>query len=182
MIKSRLDLKEYLTEDAKANHRKTVRAKIFGDEIWKYILALRKTEYYKNSRKRIAYYLEKIKLHKLSIKLGFQIPINVCERGLSLPHFGTVVIASEAKIGKYCRIHEGVTIGATNGSSKAATVGDRVFIGTGAKIIGEVSVADDCAIAANSVVVSSIEQASTTWGGVPAKKISDNGSDLNLHY
>ena len=183
MIKTKNDLKIYLAEDAKANGRKSTKANFFGDEIWKYIIRLRKTEYYTNTHAFPLFRIfSKYKLHQYSIKLGFQIPLNVCDYGLSLPHFGTVIISNGAKIGKYCRIHECVTIGATNGSDFAATIGNRVFIATGAKIIGEVKIANDCAIAANSVVVKSIDEEGSTWGGVPAKKISDNNSHSNLLY
>ena len=182
MIKNKQDLKLYLVEDAKANHRQSVRPKILCYEIWKYIVCLRKTEYNKNKGSKIAYLFYKYKLHQYSIRLGFQIPLNIADYGLSLPHYGTVVVSQGAKIGKYCRLHEGVTIGATNGSNMAAIIGDRVFIGSGAKIIGEVVIANDCAIAANAVVVKSIDEEGTTWGGVPARKISDNNSHSNLAY
>ena len=182
MINTKNDLKAYLLEDAKANSRKSIKTKFFGDEIWKYIVCLRKTEYFKNTRKKIAYLFYRFKLHHYSIKCGYEIPLNICDYGLSLPHLGTIIISSGAKIGKYCRIHEGVTIGATNGSNLAATIGDRVFIASGAKIIGDVFIAEDSSIAANAVVVKSIEEVGTTWGGVPAKKISDNNSHSNLPY
>lgn len=100
--------------------------------------------------------------------------------GLALAHPGTIVINGNAKIGKNCRIHEGVTIGATNGSGDSAIIGDNVFIGTGAKIIGKVSIADDVAIGANAVVVKSILEAGTTWAGIPAVKISEKNSHSNL--
>ncbi len=122
----------------------------------------------------------RFKFKSLSIKLGFSIPAGIFEEGLAIVHYGNIVVSNGAKVGKNCRIHECVNIGATNGSSKAATIGDNVFISTGAKIIGEVTIADDVAIAANAVVVKSITEAGTTWGGVPAKKISDNDSHANL--
>lgn len=125
----------------------------------------------------------KFYFHKLSIKLGYEIPIYVCAEGLSLPHMGPVVISSGAKIGKCCRIHEGVTIGATNGSSKSATIGDNVFIETGAtKVIGEIYIASDCVISAGAVVTKYILEAGTTWGGISAKKISDHDSHNYLAY
>ena len=89
------------------------------------------------------------------------------------------MVANRASVGKNCRLHEGVTIGATNGSNRAAQIGDNVFISSGVKIIGEITIADDVAIGANAVVVKSIEEPGTTWGGIPAKKISNNSSALN---
>ncbi|MBR4033228.1 MAG: serine acetyltransferase, partial [Clostridia bacterium] len=122
----------------------------------------------------------RITFKSLSMKLGFSIPAGVFAEGLSIAHYGTIVVSSQASVGKNCRIHEGVNIGATNGSSLAPRIGDNVFIASGAKIIGDVTIADDVCIGANAVVVRSITESGTTWGGVPAKKISDNDSHSNL--
>lgn len=187
MIRTKADYRMYISEDAKANGRTNEKRKLFGDEPWKFQIALRKMEYLSNQSgvKRIICsplrLIAKFRLHKLAIKLGFSIPINVFGPGLSIPHYGTIVVAKGASIGKNCRIHEGVTIGATNGSSAAAQIGDNVFIASGAKIVGAVRIADNVAIGANAVVVKSIDEPGTTWGGIPARKISDNGSSSNLN-
>lgn len=188
MIKTKKELKQYLIQDSKANWRKSVRARIFGDYIWKYIIAYRKRDYYLNSKMNPikAFFISplilfnKLRFIALSQRLGFQIFSFNIGPGLSLAHFGTLVISKSAIIGCNCRIHEGCTIGATNGSEKSATIGDNVFIGSGAKIIGDVTIANDVAIGANAVVCKSIFDAGTTWGGVPAKKISDKDSHSNL--
>ncbi len=121
------------------------------------------------------------KYKKLSIKYGFSIPLNVFGPGLAIVHLGTIVVASGAKVGANCRIHEGVTIGATNKSDKAAIIGDNVFIGSGAKIIGEVHISSNVAVAANAVVVKDVDLPNGgTIGGIPAKLISENTSALNL--
>ena len=186
MITTKDDLNHYLLQDAIALRCTRKRPKLFGDEVWKYQIILRKTEYYTNTFHKSKKYLlfhyiwYKLKLHKLSVKLGFSIPINVFGPGLSIAHYGTIVVNSAAKIGKNCRIHEGVNIGATNGSASAPQIGDNVFIGTGAKIIGDISIADDVAIGANAVVIKSITESGVTYGGVPAKKISSNNSHSNL--
>ena len=74
-----------------------------------------------------------------------------------------------------------VTIGATNGASDAAHIGDNVFIGSGAKIIGGIKISDNVAIAANAVVVKDIiTDTGCTVGGVPAKIISNSTSESNL--
>ena len=83
-------------------------------------------------------------------------------------------------IGKNCRIQDGVTIGATNGSTCAPQIGNNVFIGSGAKIIGDIRIADDVAIGAQALVVKSILESGITVGGIPAKKISNNDSHSNL--
>ena len=186
MIQTKKDLKYYLERDAialKCDNKK--HTSFFGDEIWKFQRALRVLEYYANASKKnkllkIGYYISKFKYKKLSLKLGFSIPINAFEEGLSIAHYGLLVVNRNARIGKNCRIQEGVTIGTTNGSNDAPKIGNNVFIGSGAKIIGDIVIADDVAIAANAVVVKSIVESSVTFGGVPAKKISENDSHSNL--
>ena len=68
-----------------------------------------------------------------------------------------------------------MNLGATGGNSLSPIVGNNVFIGTGAKLIGGITVADGVSIAANAVVVKDILEPNTTWGG-PAKKLSNHSS------
>ena len=184
MIKTKEDLKHYMECDKKALGIRRKRPRLFTDEVWKFERSLRRLEYYQNCGYTHTLFrlFEKFRFHHLSIKLGFTIPPNVFGPGLAIVHYGTLVVSEGAKIGKNCRIHEGVTIGATNGSSKAANIGDNVFIGTGAKIIGEVTISSNVAIAANAVVVKDIIcENGCTVGGIPAKVISNNNSSQNIH-
>ena len=182
MIHDRKQLEEYLIADAKANRKKNYKEWRFGDECWKFIKSYRKLEYYSSQCgiKKVfllgLYVIEKIRFHSLSLKCGFSIPLNCFDSGMSIAHRGCLVVNGNARIGKNCRIHEGVTIGTTGGSNKAPRIGNNVFIGSGAKIIGDIEIADDVAIGANAVVVKSILEKGTTWAGNPAKKISDNDS------
>lgn len=180
MIKSKRDYNNYLENDKRALGIKRGRPKLLFDEIWKFERLLRKCEYLKN-RNSILYYFYKFKFSKMSIKLGFSIPLNVFGPGLSIAHYGTIVVNGKSKIGKNCRIQENVTIGATNGSSEAPVIGNNVFIGSGAKIIGDINIADDICIGAGAVVVNSFNEPGITIAGVPAKKVSDNNSHLNLN-
>lgn len=183
-IKTRAEYKRFLAQDAVANWRSSVHPRMFGDYNWKFICALRKKEYYQNANfsvlQKILLYplivINKIFFLRYSVKCGYTIPIGVCDKGLALPHRGNIVINTTARIGRNCRIHEGVTIGSTGGSRQAAVIGDNVFIGSGAKIIGDIYIANDVAIGANAVVVKSITEEGTTWAGNPAKKISNNNS------
>lgn len=157
------------------------RPRLFRDRIWKYERVLRKLEYYTNVRSsrllRIFYML----VHKrMSERLTIFIPPNVFGPGLSIAHSACIVVNSNASVGCNCRIHEGVTIGATNGSDKAAVIGDNVFLGSGCKVIGNVKIADDVAIGAGAVVVNDVVESSVSVGGVPAKVISHNGSKTNI--
>ena len=88
----------------------------------------------------------------------------------NLPHhLNGIVISHYAKIGKNCTILQQVTI-AQDENNKAATIGDNVFIGVGAKIIGDVKIGDNVKIGANAVVVKDIP-ANSTAVGVPARII-----------
>ena len=107
---------------------------------------------------------------------GISIHINCFGPGLSIAHYGSIVVNKSAKIGCNCRIHEGVTIGATGGSGQAATIGNNVFIATGAKIIGDITLGNNIAVGANAVITKSFNEDGITLGGVPAKKISNNNS------
>ena len=180
MIRNKQDLIFYLEQDRKALNKKYKSPKKFGDEIWKFEILLRKNEYLYNCCKKKIYLpiklFYKLRFHNLGIKLGFVIPINVFDSGLSIAHYGNIIVNENARVGKNCRIQEGVNIGANHGNSKAPIIGDNVFIGTGAKIIGEVKIANNIAVGANAVVTKSFEENNITVAGCPAKKISDNGS------
>lgn len=93
--------------------------------------------------------------------------------------YGNIGINQHAKIGCNCRIIGGVVIGATE-SNKVPTIGDNVFIGFGAAIVGAVTIADGVAIGANAVVSKDILTPDITVGGIPAKVISQKGSDKYL--
>ena len=184
-IKDKKELREYITCDARACGRTKLRADIFDDTVWKFQLALRKFEYYTSCGRKKSllfplYVYYKLKLHNLSVKCGFTVPTHRIGKGLCIVHRGPVVISAVSFIGENVRIHEGVTIGATNMVNKAPRIGNNVFIATGAKIIGDISIADGVCIGANAVVVKSITEPNTTWAGIPAKKISNNSSRLNL--
>lgn len=185
MIDSKETLRQYLAQDRLAlNRQQDKRPGLWKDEIWKFEILLRKLEYDTNCRKGLTAKLIRkyhgFRFHRLSVKLGFTIPVNVFAEGLSIPHYGTIVVHGNARIGKNCRLQEGVTIGATDGSHEAAIIGNNCYFGSGAKVIGAVTIADDVAVGAGAVVTGDILEPGTTWGGVPAKKISDKDSHSNL--
>lgn len=186
MIDSKNKLDFFLAMDRIALGNDKRRIKIFGDEIWKFQIILRKYEYLKNKKKSLLDYIKliiiKFAYHKLSVKLGFSIPPNVFGPGLSIAHYGTIVVNDHANIGKNCRIQEGVNIGSTSGKSDAPQIGNNVFIGSGAKIIGKITIADDVAIGAGAVVVKSIVETGITVAGVPARKVSNHNSHSNLNH
>ena len=181
MIKTKSDLLYYIEQDRLALHIEHLKPK-WNDEVWKYEIILRKHEYYFNKEKKSL--IDKILLnhynkkhHKLSMKYTTSVPINVCGPGLSIAHFGALYINSKAKIGKNLRIQSGVTIGGSYSTpGKFPILGDNVYIGTGAKILGGVTIANDVAIGANAVVVKDILEEATSHAGVPTHKTSNHSS------
>src|SRR5271165_5129919 len=78
--------------------------------------------------------------------------------GLFIDYATGVVIGETADVGADVTIYQGVTLGGTSleRRKRHPTIGDRVTIGAGAKILGAVTVGDDCRVGANAVVVKSV--------------------------
>lgn len=178
MIKSKAEMKEWITIESKDS----VKGFLYGlvAEPYHYQILLRKTEYYRNCRKdplgKLIYIIFRLRLERKSQMLGLNIPCNVCEKGLRIVHYGSVTINPHASIGKYCRIYNNVvigTLGAGYGDGKCPTIGNNVFIGTNACILGGVTVGDNAVIAAGSVVLKDVP-ANCTVAGVPARIIKQN--------
>ena len=85
-----------------------------------------------------------------------------------LIHSQGVVINASVKGGEGIKIEHQVTIGAEK--DQAPVIGDNVFLGAGAKVIGNVTVGDNVKIGANAVVVTDIP-ANSTAVGVPARVV-----------
>jgi serine O-acetyltransferase len=90
-------------------------------------------------------------------------------RRLTIEHFGCIVIHDNAVIGDDVIIRQGVTIGnkSIDAPLDAPTIGNRVSIGAGAKILGAVHIGDDVQIGANAVVITDVPKNSIAVG-VPA--------------
>lgn len=180
MIVSRSDLKFYISQDEKMNNknnhsfREKIRVVVAPDLIQKYLYFLRKAEFHNNRHNKIigAYY--KYRLRKLGIRLGYSIPINVCGPGLSLPHHGTIIVNSNAKIGANCRLHACVNIGASGGSGKAPQLGDNVYIGPSAVLFGDIKIANNVTIGANATVNKSCIIENVVLAGSPASIVKES--------
>lgn len=106
--------------------------------------------------------------------LGFSIPINVCGPGLSIAHYGSIIISSKAKIGRNCRIHSCVNIGASRGKNGAPIIGNNVYIGPGAILFGDITIADNVSIGANATVNRSFTESNVVIAGTPAEIVKRN--------
>ncbi len=182
MIKSKQDYLEYLEADRKAlnipnSWKFKLRDLLMPNYIWGFQKKLRKVEYYRNCRKdilgKIYYVFLKMGFRKTSLRLGFSIPENVFGPGLSIAHYGTIVINSRARVGRNCRIHASTNIGASGGEKEAPQLGDNVYIGPGAKIFGNITIGNNIAISANSSVNKSFLEENIMIAGSPAKRIKE---------
>lgn len=99
------------------------------------------------------------------------------DSGLYIGHPNGIFIHPGVKIGANCNIAQGVTIGISGRGEKRAApvIGDNVFIGANAVVVGNIKIGDNCVIAPNSLVINSFDS-DLTICGVPAKKFSDNNS------
>jgi len=174
MIKSKQDYLCFLAEDLRHYQLEKYNLLIyFKNPIIRFQRRLRKIEFLTNCRshnfllKVYCQYLKYLNI-KLSIRLGFTIPINTFGPGLCIPHYGTIVVTHKSKIGKNCRLHHGVGIGAYKGGP---TIGNNVYIGPGAKLFGDIKIGNNVSIGANSVVTKSFED-NVSIAGIPAKIIS----------
>ena len=124
------------------------------------------------------YIFAKGMLRRYSIKYGIAIPTSInIGSGFYIAHIGGIYVNDSCSIGKNCNITTGVTLGQANrGVRKGAPiVGDNVYIGPGAKLVGKVKVGNNVAIGANCVVTKDIPD-NAVVAGVPGRVLSYDGS------
>ena len=89
----------------------------------------------------------------------------------TIEHFGGIIVSGDAVFGDDCVIRNGVTVGLRRTGTRGAPVlGNRVDIGAGAVILGDIRVGDDVSIGANAVVLEDVPPNSIAVG-VPARII-----------
>lgn len=130
--------------------------------------------------------VEKLLPNAVVIATNIQIPpATSIGPGLFIAHTGYVVMSYETRVGAHCTITQGVTLGHGAGGGRdrggSPNVGDRVYIGPGAIIIGDVHVGDDALIGPGAVVVRSVPARAVVVGN-PARIISYKGSFDLIRY
>jgi serine O-acetyltransferase len=119
----------------------------------------------------------------IEVLMGVELP-NRAEigGGLFMPHANGIIIHIDAKIGAYCNISQQVTVG-VGGDDPAGTptIGDRVFLGPGAKLFGPITIGNDVAIGANAVVMKDLPD-HVVAAGIPAQVVSQKGSKHLVLY
>ncbi len=176
MIRTKEDYLYFLEQDRIAlgvstrGVRNRLRNALFPDPIWKFQRIMRKLEYSTNVKGggilRIWY---RWRYRRISVRLGFSIPINIFGPGLSIAHYGPIIVNSACKIGKNCRVHACVNIGASGGSASAPRIGDNVYIGPSAVLFGDIVLADNITVGANATVNRSYEEQNVVLAGTPAR-------------
>lgn len=121
----------------------------------------------------------------VEIFTGISIPPTVkIGKGLMIEHFGGIVINSGSEIGEYCTISHCVTLGNKKPGGKSPRIGNNVYICVGAKVLGDITVGDNCIIGANAVVLESVP-ANSIVAGIPArvvKVIADRNEYKEFFY
>lgn len=111
-------------------------------------------------------------------------------RRFFIDHGACVVIGETAEVGDDVTLYHGVTLGGTtwNPGKRHPTLGDRVVVGSGAKILGAITLGSDVRVAANSVVIEPVPDGMTVVG-IPGRfvqpkadrRLSQHGIDLDHH-
>ena len=148
---------------------------------FKYIVEYRKiNRYIKQGKKGLGYYYHRIKFLRYSKKTGFQIGAGAeIGPGLFMNHRGTVIVNGKVKMGRNINLSVGVTIGQENrGKRKGVpTIGNEVWIGNNAVIVGKIQIGNNVLIAPNAYVNFDVPDNSIVIGN-PAKIIlSENATE-----
>ena len=118
-----------------------------------YQTLLRRVEYLATRRDwlgRLRWAFGRLRLARESVRTGISIPPGVFGPGLSIAHYGSIIVNDSSRIGAFCRIHSATNIGASHGGTP--TLGDYVYVAPGAVIHGPVKIGDGVAVGANAVV------------------------------
>ena len=124
-------------------------------------------------------------LHRMMLRYGLEIP-HKCRigKGLYLGHAYNITVNPNAEIGEWCNLHKGVTIGQQNrGRLKGAPkIGNRVWIGVNATVVGKVQIGDDVLIAPGAYVNCDVPSHSVVIGNPCEIHHKDNATDGYINH
>lgn len=143
----------------------------------KFTIILRYCQHYRR-RNRLLFYFYYLWLRRLKTQYGFDISYRTqIGEGLYIGHSGGIVIHGDTQIGDYCNLSQGITIGVSIRGKKAGIpkIGNRVFIGPGAVILGGIDIGDDVLIGANALVTFDVPDRAVVAAPM-ASVVSDKGS------
>ncbi len=106
--------------------------------------------------------------------MGISIPTSVrIGKGCSIGHFGGIILHSDVVMGEDCSLRPGVILETRGlGQRGAPHLGDHVYVGVGAKILGPVRIGHHAKIGANVVVLRNVPDCATAVG-IPAKIVRE---------
>lgn len=142
-----------------------------GAALRKHTKLLRYTEYHMNTGHKLRGAFYWAKLMRLQNKYSMHVPINCCDKGLTIFHVSPIIINANASIGKNCVLSPMAAVINADINDLAPKIGDNVNLGTGCKILGDVTLADGIRVGAGAVVTKSFLEPGISIAGVPAKKI-----------
>ena len=101
-------------------------------------------------------------------------PGAILGRRVFIDHGMGVVIGETAEVGDDCTLYQGVTLGGTswNKGKRHPTLGPKVIVGAGAKIIGPIYVGEGAKVGSNAVVVKPVPPGATVIG-IPGRVVED---------
>ncbi len=132
---------------------------------------------YQHNLKLLARWISQASRRRTGIEIH---PGATIGKRLVIDHGMGIVIGETAEIGDDCLIYHGVTLGGTGKDvgKRHPTIGNHVLIGTGAKVLGPITVGDGSRVAANAVVLKDIPENSTAVGS-PARVVKVDGKRVN---
>jgi serine O-acetyltransferase len=107
------------------------------------------------------YQLAKLNLLRLRYKFGIAIPYYTqIGPGLMINRFGGIYVGGDCVIGSNVNITAGVLLGYTNRGKRRGCprIGNNVFLGNSAKVVGNVDVGNGCAIGVNALVIDDLPE------------------------
>ena len=144
----------------------------------RYIILFRKAK--KSGGGRIKKWYYSFRLRMLQIKTHIQIPSSTqIGKGLYIGHLGRIIINSNAVLGENINLATGIVIGQTNRGSKKGcpTIGDRVWIGANAVIVGKITIGNNVLIAPNAYVNVDVPDNSIVIGNPCVIKPCDDATE-----
>ncbi|QOL32671.1 serine acetyltransferase [Bifidobacterium eulemuris] len=170
------DFHRYSTDVSFVAHAKTR----YAEQGFRYMELFRKAK----ASRGVLYYWRRWRLFQFSKKTGIQIGFDATiGAGLYLGHRGVVLVNGKARLGSNVNINPGAVIGQENRGKRvgAPQIGNRVWIGSNAVIVGNVRVGNDVLISPNAYVNFDVPDHSVVIGN-PARIIHrDNATDMYCH-
>ena len=119
------------------------------------------------------------------ISVHYSVYINnsaIIGKGFNLGHCFSIIL-SDCVVGDNVTVMQQVTIGASRGGKRNGTpiIGNNVFVGCGAKIIGDVKIGNNVIIGANAVVTKDVPD-NAVVGGIPARVLNYDGREQVKHW